>query len=110
MSKYDKIMKKVDKFYQNPRHEELYNLDCSIIEFLLPRLRLFIKDSSSVVDWNAHKEEGIDVIKSIESIIADFEFILDNKWSYDKDLAKEYIKRVKRSFKNLGIIYPYLWW
>lgn len=107
---YKRVMKKVNKFYKNPKKEELYNLDSSIIEFLLPRLKNFIVDSSSIVCWDAHKEEGVDVIKILNSIIDDFEYVLEYKWDFDETTAKECLKRAKRSFKSLGEILFYLWW
>lgn len=108
MSKYDRVMKKVNKFYQNPKKEELYNLDSSIIEFLIPRLNQFIIDSSTMIDWSAHKE--IDVIKTVKSIIQDLEYIKDNEGLFDKEKAIECMKRSKRAFKKLGEVFFYLWW
>lgn len=107
---YKRVMKKVDKFYKNPKKEELYDFNISMLEYLIPRLNKFVVDSSSMIDWDAHKAEGVDVINTINSIIDDFEYVLEHHWVYDNKEAKEYNKRLKRAFKNLGDIFVYLWW
>ena len=109
MSSYDRVMKKVNRFYNKPRKEELYNLDSSIIEFLLPRLKQFIINSSEIIDWEYEKSQGVDIIGKLESIIVDFEYIVENKYEWDVKTSKECVKRSKRSFKLLGDIFFYLW-
>lgn len=111
MSKYDRVMKKVNKFYLNPKKEELYNLDSSIIDYLIPRLDQFMTDSIEHIDWSFHKEhDNVDVIETIKAIIVDLIYIRDNKYEFDANIAKECLKRSKRVFNKLDKIFFYLWW
>ena len=81
MDKYDRVMKKVYKFYDNPKSEETYDLDYNLIRMIVPRLKLFIEDSSTIIDWDHHKKyDKIDVIGMCRDIINDFEFFLGYRW------------------------------
>lgn len=52
MSSYDRRMKKVKKFYNKPIGEECFNLDLAFVDFMVPRLELFKKDASKVIDYD----------------------------------------------------------
>lgn len=110
MGKYDRAMRKCTKFYNKPMKEELYNLDLSIISFLIPRLEKFIDDSSVIVDWNQHKEEGTDVIKTIEIILYKLRYIKNHLYDLDRKKAYMCDKYAKEAFSELGNILYYLWW
>lgn len=111
MGKYERVMKQVDKFTQNPKVEETYSLFTSIIEYLIPRLELFIEKSDEIVDWHDHiVNDGVDVIGTIKHIIKDLEYIKDHSFVYTEKEATECIERAKRAFESLGEIYFYLWW
>lgn len=110
MSKYDRVMRKVNNFYAHPKKEELYNLNVSIIDYLLPRLKLFIVDSSSIVDWDWHKRNNnIDIIKSLRLIIRDLEYIKEHQYDFDVKIAEKCMRKSKSAFSLLGEIYFYLW-
>lgn len=110
MSRYDRVMRKVNNFYAHPKAEELYNLNVSIIDYLLPRLKQFIIDSSLIVDWDWHKEnDKVDVIQSLRLIIRDLEYIKEHQFDFDIKTAEKCLRKSKSAFKLLGEIYFYLW-
>lgn len=51
-SKYDRRMKKILKFYDNPYSEECYSLDISFVEFMIPRLELFKEEASKWIVYD----------------------------------------------------------
>lgn len=111
MDKYDRIMKKAYKFYDNPRVEETYALDYSLVRMIVPRLEMFIERSSKIVDWEAHATYAkLDVIKTCEEIIEHFKFYLDNSDTDDVDVYKEYERRLKIGFDLLGDVITHLGW
>lgn len=111
MSKYDRIMHKVYKFYNNPRVEETYALDHGLVSMITPRLKLFIEKSNEIVDWDEHtKYAGIDVIETCKEIIDDFEFYLENSDTDTLDVYKEYAKRLEHGFNLLGKVITHLGW
>lgn len=108
--KSKRIFKKVYKFYENPKPEEVWDFHDSFYKFMIPRLELFKRDSDTIVDWCWHKEnDNIDVLAIIDSIIADFKYVQDNLYCFDDKVAKECIKRNSRALKNLNKIFFYLW-
>ena len=52
MGKYERRMRKVNKFYNKPRSEECWNLDWNFMNFIVPRLELFKKDASEIIDYD----------------------------------------------------------
>lgn len=108
-SKYERHMRKADKFYANPFKEETYALDSNIIKFLLPRLKLFIEDSSRIVDWDSDDDHR-KVKDNIPKIIADFQFYLDNYDTNDFDTWLSAQERVEEGLRLLIEIYRMLGW
>lgn len=51
-NKYERRMKKPEKFYRNPISEECYALDINFVEFMIPRLELFKKDASKWIVYD----------------------------------------------------------
>lgn len=110
MSKSKRIFKKINKFYGNPKSEEVWDFHNSFYDFMIPRLELFKKESDKIVDWHWHKEnDNVDVLGLIDSILEDFKYVRDNLYCFDDKVAKECIKRNSRAFKNLDKIFFYLW-
>ena len=50
--KYDRHMKKPMRFYTNPISEECWNLMIILIEFIIPRLKLFRKEASAIIEYD----------------------------------------------------------
>ena len=115
MEKYERVMKKVYKFYDNPHIDETFDLDYSIVRYIIPRLKMFVEESSKIIDWDQHKKlRDVDVIGICNSIIDDFEFFVK---TFDdevgiKDLTdyKSGIKRVKHGFNLLSKVIGHLGW
>ncbi len=111
MSKYDRVMRKAYKFYNSPKSEETYALDHALVSMIVPRLRLFIEDSTKIVDWEEHtKYAGMDVIKTCREIIEDFDFYLENSETDTLEVYKEYQKRLEHGFSLLGKVITHLGW
>lgn len=111
MSKSDRNCNKIEKFYQNPKHEECYDLGNSITEFLIPRLQMFIEDSDKYIDWDEHKKrEGIDIPGELKEMIRKLQYIHEHSYVFDDEEAKKCAKYAKEVFTQLGKIYFYLWW
>lgn len=114
MSKYDRVMKKCEKFYRNPKAEETYALDYTLISIIVPRLQLFIDKSSKVIDWDEHtKYSKVDVIKICSTIIEDFDYYLDHVDCGLVDSVEAYNeckKRLQHGFNLLGKVILRLGW
>lgn len=111
MSKYDRVMKKCERFYNHPKPEEVYNLDCSITEFLIPRLKLFLDKSSKIVDWDFHKEhDHIYMEHDVRQMIRKLEYIKENSFSWDEKTMKKCDKYAHEVCDKLGELYFYLWY
>lgn len=108
-SKYERHMRRVRRFYNNPAKEETWNLDLHVVEFLIPRLELFIEDSSRIVDWDSDDEHR-KVKDYIPMIVSDFRFYLDNYDSDDIEVWKKSQEKVKEGFSLLSKIYCMLGW
>lgn len=111
MSKYDRIMKKCNHFYDNPKVEETWCLYPSISRYLVPRLKLFLKESSKIVNWDYHKEtHNVDIPRKIRKIILMLEYVDKHSDTFDRRIADKCQYYIDESFKLLGEIYFYLWW
>lgn len=111
MSKYDRVMKKCYKFYQNPKVEELYNVDCTITDFLIPRLEKFLDKSTEIVNWDWHKQEqGVDIPGTLRIIIRELKYIQEHSFDFDVKISKRCQNYAEDAFKRLGEIYFYLWY
>ena len=72
------------------RKEELWNLDCTIIKFILPRLQKFkqlLKDNKSVHSYPANLKNMKEWIDIIDKMIWSFQFALD---IYELNYSSEY--------------------
>ena len=108
-SKYERHMRKINKFYEKPRSEETYALDLSIIEFILPRLQLFWEKSNRIIDWD-FDEDHRKVRDYLPVIISDFQFYLKIYDYTDVNLWLEARERVKHGLTLLIEIFPMLSW
>lgn len=111
MDRYEKVMKKCNHFYDNPKKEETWSLYPSINRFLIPRLKLFLKESSTIVNWDYHKTaHGIDVPRKIKRIIRMLEYVDKHHDAFDIKMSEKCQYYIDESFKLLSEIYFYLWW
>lgn len=111
MAKYERVMNRVYKFYDNPKSEETYALDYCLIRMIVPRLELFIEKSNSIIDWEAHKKStGVDVMQTCKDIIEDFKFYLDNSETDDITVYEENKAKLKHGFDLLGDVITHLGW
>lgn len=112
MDKSDRVMKIINEFYDNPKNEETYCLTDNLVRFILPRLKLFIKTSSKIIDWEADsKIKGIDIIGTLNLIIEDFEKYL--KYSDETSSNCDYgisQSALRYGFIRLSLICEYLDW
>ena len=99
----------VNRFYNKPIVEETYNLDERIIEFLIPRLKLFVKESEKTIDW---ENSNSDLIPTVNKIINNLEYI-KNFGIDDNNIEQQILKLRKtteETFTLLGKILIYLGW
>lgn len=111
MSTYDRVMRKCSKFYSRPKKEEVYNLHYTIAEFLIPRLELFLTNSSKIVDWEWHKKEShIYIERDIRNMVKKLKYIQNNCFKLDPTISKRCDRYAHEVFEKLGEIYFYLWY
>lgn len=111
MSKYDRVMKRCERFYNKPKVEEVYNLNCSIIDFLIPRLQLFLDKSSRIVDWDFNKEyDHIYVEHDIRQMIRKLKYIKENSFSWDEDIIRKCNRYAEEVYDKLKELHFYLWY
>ena len=112
MNKYDRRMKKVYNFYDNPIIEETYALDYNLVRMIIPKLELFIEKSKKIIDWDEHtRYSNTDVVKTCNEIIKDFKYYLDKYDSINTVEDYEKLKtRVKHGFELLSDIITHLSW
>lgn len=89
MDKFERKMKKVSKFYNNPLVEETYSLDLSFIEFIIPRLKLFKEKANQIIVYD---------FTIIDKILEGFELYL-NIFEWSMDECKINMPKVKKSMK-----------
>lgn len=111
MGKYERVMKRCEKFYNHPKKEEVYDLSSTMIEFLIPRLELFLNESTKIIDWEFHKkEQGIYMERDIRSIIKKLKYIEEHLYDGDDKSGKRCDKYIHEVFDKLGDLYFYLWY
>lgn len=108
-SRYNRKLRKVRRFYKHPINIETWTLDLLLLEFLVPRLKLFLEDSSKIICWEAD-EHGRKILKYIPIIIEDFEFYINNYDTNDLDVWYKMKDKVSDGFKLLSEIYIHLGW
>lgn len=91
--KYDRHMKKTDKFYTNPISEECWNLDWNFVKFMIPRLELFKKEASEIIEYD---------FSIVDKILEGFK-LYEQKWEWDNNIDDlEELKNV--ILKNNAIV------
>lgn len=109
-SRGERLIRKVRKFYSHPIDVETWDLRSFLLEFLVPRLELFVEESNKIVDWDSDREHKR-VMKTLPKIIEDFKFYLDNDGGgFDPTMVKKCEEAVSEGFILLAGIYGYLWW
>lgn len=104
-SRYERVMKKVDKINSNPTEEELYDFRYTFIEYLIPRLERFIHDSFESIDWEESCPD-FDFVKTLDDCIKYFTLVHEE----DHRLFVDRQDNIHKAFEALEKIYPYLWW
>ena len=111
MGKYDRIMKKCERFYNSPKVEEVYNLNCSMVDFLIPRLEIFLKESTKIVDWEWHKEhDHIYIEHDIRQVIRKLKYIQQNSYSSDADILRRCKRYSEEVYDKLKELHFWLWY
>lgn len=100
MSSYDRVMKKVYKFYNKPKKEECYNLDLAFVDFMVPRLERFKEDAKGVIVYD---------FSIIDDILDGFR-IYQKKFDWELKDEKENARRVKRSMELFAEHFSEFWW
>lgn len=105
---YKKLFKPIKYFFQRKNRgfddTELWNLDVTFAEYIVPRLKAFRKlecghpDGLTQEEWN----------KELDEMIWYFEFTCsDDKWF---DFSKETQNRKRKALKLFAKRYENLWW
>lgn len=100
MSSYDRRMKKVNKFYNNPFREECYNLDMAFVDFMVPRLKKFKEDASKQIVYN------FDII---DEILVGFE-LYQGHFDWELEDIEKNMEVVNHSMKLLSEHFWEFWW
>ena len=100
MGKYERRMKKVNKFYNKPRSEECWNLDWNFINFIVPRLELFKKDASKIIDYD---------FSIVDKILEGFK-LYQQKWDWKVEDMEENMKKVEKSMRIFAKHWREFWW
>lgn len=108
-SRSERKFRKVRRFYKHPEDVETWILDLLLLEFLVPRLKLFLEDSGKIIDWEAN-EHGRKLLEYIPIIIEDFQYYIDNYDTNDLDVWYSMQDKVSKGFKLLSEIYIHLGW
>lgn len=91
--KYDRVMKKVDKTYTNVKSEECWNLDWNFVKFMIPRLELFKKEASKIIEYD---------FTIVDKILVGFK-LYENKWEWDSGIND--LEEIRQIFiKNNAIV------
>lgn len=86
--------------------EECWNLDCTIIQFVLPRLKYFAKHTISYPARYSYDT----YIKMLNEIVYGFELYLENKyWYVDNPKREEQMQAVDKAFKQFADLFCDLW-
>ena len=100
MNKIDREIAKVEKFYKKPRKVETWNLDFNIIQFLVPRLRLFKELSQEIIEYD---------YTIVDKILEGFELYLSvDDWETG-DMIKN-MEKVDKSMKIFSEHWREFWW
>lgn len=111
--------------YVDPR--ECWDLDCTIAKFIIPRLKVFKRDSDCYPGYG-DIDSSEDWLKILDKMILAFEYVLENDtwwindsrykyFAFDDDANerynKEYTRRREVIKEGLGLFAEYfmaLWW
>jgi hypothetical protein len=99
-NRYERHMKKPNKFYRNPISEECYNLDYSFIQFITPRLQMFRKEASKTIDYD---------FTILDTIINGF-ILYYSVFDWDVENIDNNNKIVKNSMKLFAEHWTEFWW
>ena len=92
-NKYERRIKKPEKFYRNPISEECYALDINFVKFMIPRLELFKKEASEIIEYD---------FSIVDKILEGFK-LYEQKWEWDNNIDDlEELKNV--ILKNNAIV------
>lgn len=101
--KYDRRMKKVKKYNTNVLSEECWNLDTAFVDWIVPRLKVFRKEASRIIDYDFTVVDQI--IEGFELYTSKFDWDLS-----DEKVIKDNLKRVDNSMKLFAEHWREFWW
>lgn len=97
---YDRHMKKPMRMYTNPVSEECYNLDLVFVDFMVPRLKLFKKEASEIIEYD---------FTIVDKIIEGFE-LFQNKFDWSLEEAEANYAKFQESMKLFAEHIAEFWW
>ncbi len=110
-SKYERRMRRRQRIYSNPYSEECFSLNYSICEFIIPRLYLYKKEASQMIEYDFTK---------IDKMIAAFELYRDRPWEeaiathgvdeYQRLYSEVYLPQIEEGMKLFKDEFLSLWW
>lgn len=98
--KYDRHMKKPMRFYTNPISEECWNLDDNFIEFIIPRLKLFRKEASAIIEYD---------FTIVDRIVEGFE-VYRSKYDWTIENAQENMDKAQAAMDLFAKHWMEFWW
>ncbi len=91
--------RRTERFYNEPKAEECYNLNSSFIKFMLPRLKLFKKDASKVINYD---------FTIVDEIIEGFELFFEYGDSLEEEIERNV--KVDKAIELFSKHWRELWW
>ena len=100
MSKYDREYSKVLKRYNKVSWAELFDLDYSIIDFLIPRIEAYINNAFKFIENINNQKENLERLVALMKAIKNSDWIYEDKFTYLDSLIKHYKNKMPKLFKD----------
>ena len=100
MGKYERRMKKVNKYNRNVVREECWNLDLGFVDYIVPRLEVFKEDASKIIEYD---------FSIVDKILEGFK-LYQRKYDWDIDDYENNLKIVEKSMKLFAKHWMEFWW
>ncbi len=101
------IKKKYQKLTRGYSDEELWNLDATIAEWIVPRLKTFKEKNCGYPIGVSSKEEWDE---ELETMIQAFEYYLQDPFSVNAEERERQDKIIAKGFELFGKRIRNLWW